>query len=307
VKHFQVDLELKGSYMTPFRADTLFGGICWSIRYAFGENVLTDFLDLYRQSDPPVLLSNGFPAGLLPRPYVPVTWGDTLDGESMLAKTDAAKRASKSRYVTLDGFVSFCSTGIPDIKMVKPELQRVVWRNQTDRLSGTTAERGGLFTETEFYLREEFPGLTMYVWSDEQWVDLLQEALAALGQTGLGKRRSVGRGAFAVVGWRETEPLGATDGANAFITLSDFVPASNDPVEGWWTIEVKLGKLSEEYALQGSPLKRPLLVIGAGSVFRTHQPPKIYYGRMVEGLSPRIPQVLHYGLSFAVPMRLPDR
>ena len=68
---FLAKLRPKAATLTPWQADTIFGHLCWTMRHNAGESELVSFLEHYRQNDPPVLLSNGFPAGLLPRPYLP--------------------------------------------------------------------------------------------------------------------------------------------------------------------------------------------------------------------------------------------
>jgi len=76
MRTFRVRLSLVSSLGTPFQADTLFGHICWAIRYLEGEGALTEFLDAYTDGKTPVILSDGMPAignrFYLPYPRLPV-------------------------------------------------------------------------------------------------------------------------------------------------------------------------------------------------------------------------------------------
>jgi CRISPR-associated protein Csm4 len=119
---------------------------------------------------------------------------------------------------------------------------------------------------------------------------------------GYGKRRAVGYGA---IGAWELEPFngfGSFEGADAFVSLSRFVPAAADPADGMWRTAVKFGKVGGETA---TPFKRPLVTLTAGSWFRTRGAPREWYGRLASGVSTAHPEVVQYGLAFAVPMRVP--
>lgn len=76
---YRVTFRLKSSLGTPLQADTIFGHICWAIRYLEGERALTDFLAAY-ESEPPLLVSDGLPlvgeARYLPMPAWPVSPAD---------------------------------------------------------------------------------------------------------------------------------------------------------------------------------------------------------------------------------------
>jgi CRISPR-associated protein Csm4 len=92
---------------------------------------------------------------------------------------------------------------------------------------------------------------------------------------------------------------------NGFVSLSPFVPAQNDPVDGVYKTIVKYGKLGENYALCGNPFKKPLLLLKADSVFKTPDTPKEYYGGIINGTASAKPEVVQFAYAFAVPMKYP--
>ncbi|MDH7602474.1 MAG: hypothetical protein QHI38_10055 [Armatimonadota bacterium] len=76
MRTFRVRFSLVSSLGTPFLADTLFGHICWAIRYLEGETALTSFLQGYCNGRTPLLVSDGMPVigdhFYVPRPLFPV-------------------------------------------------------------------------------------------------------------------------------------------------------------------------------------------------------------------------------------------
>jgi CRISPR-associated protein Csm4 len=54
-------LKPLSGYATPLRSDTLWGMLCWGIRYLWGESALTQFLDASLTGKPPFVVSSTFP------------------------------------------------------------------------------------------------------------------------------------------------------------------------------------------------------------------------------------------------------
>ncbi len=101
-----------------------------------------------------------------------------------------------------------------------------VQRNQIDRVAGATVE-GLLFFERQVFLREGVAGLWFLVRARD--LSLLQAAFRYLADTGIGGRRTTGKGQFDIeVGEVLTVP-DAGEEANAFVALSRYLP-----VDGEW-------------------------------------------------------------------------
>jgi CRISPR-associated protein Csm4 len=71
MKSYKVTLKLTSPYATDWQADTIWGHLCWALRFTYGESALTDFITKYEKGEPPLLVSNGFPGDFLPRPILP--------------------------------------------------------------------------------------------------------------------------------------------------------------------------------------------------------------------------------------------
>lgn len=301
---YRLRLEPAAPAATPWQADTLWGHLCWALVRRRGEVVLGEFLNAYRRGEPPLVLSDGFPEGWLPRPLLPPPPAPA--GGIAKAAAIAAARHGKAAASSLVPVASFerLRRGEP----VEPELdaasrpaeRRVtVFRNQIDRLTSTAGGGGA-----ELYAVEELHtgAVEVYVRAANGAIDLLRELLAGLAVEGYGKRRVVGYGAIA--DWK-LEPFDGFEPvprANAFVSLSRFVPAADDPVDGMWRTTVKFGKVGGETA---TPFKRPLVALTVGSWFHAPGGVREWYGRLVPDISLAHPWVAQYGLAFALPMRAP--
>jgi CRISPR-associated protein Csm4 len=150
-----------------------------------------------------------------------------------------------------------------------------------------------------------WPDVTIYALADDGFVDEARTLFEHLALEGYGKRRSAGYGAVRSL---EVEEFGGFDppvDATGFVSLSSFVPGPGDPVDGFWQVSVKYGRLGEEYAYGPNPFKRPLLMLAAGSAF-FDSPVRRFYGTLVEGVSPAHPEVVHYGYALPVAAKLPE-
>ena len=291
---YKIKLKIRGGLMTPFHADTLFGHLCWMVAYREGEKGLKTFLEPFQKKEPPFLISDGFPYELLPKP---------LSAEFFVIDPEVKKNLKKIDFVVPGDFQSF-----RDGKECKPDTIQnpyfswLLPHNRIDRLTQATSKEGGVFNLRKTFVSE----INIYLKTvNEQWVQRVIELFDDLSRSGYGKKKSIGSGQFSISEKVEFD-FQQTTNANGFVSLSNFCPAEDDPIEGLYKTFVKYGKLGEEFTFRGNPFKKPLVMIKAGSVFRTSGPPKEYYGRMIqEGIAPAKPEVVQYAYAFAVPIVYP--
>jgi CRISPR-associated protein Csm4 len=297
VKLYRTKFQLRSATISRWQADTLFGHLCWSLVRRKGEPALREFLQLYESRQPPVVLSDGFPADYLPRPKLP---------RIATSKTD-----DRAVWLTLTDFNSVRCGQAPSNPRTPANLadcfsERLQPKNQIDRLTGTTGgEAGQLYELMEIRMRE-----VMVYWKiADGWQRTVEDFLFDLAQTGFGKRKSIGYGQIESGVTLELfdEGFEAVPKANGFVTLSRFVPHEDDPTDGCWETAAKYGKLGEEFATlttPHSPFKKPLIQLVCGSCFRDGQP-REWYGRLIDKIS-TIEAVRHYALAFALPLRWPS-
>jgi len=305
---FQLTLALRSATASAWQADTFFGHLCWALLRREGEKGLHSFLTLYDQGQPPLVLSNGFPGDLLPRLILPPPMPDPAQSKAVrIRQARENKDVAQVGYLSLEEF-----NRVRRGEFVRPKPKagirhRVTMKNQISRLTGTTGGEGQLYPQEESFVLTDDEGqsrVTFYLRVAPKFLDLFQALVEQVAQEGYGKRKTVGYGEIA--DWR-LEPFDSFERvteANGFVSLSNFVPARDDPQEGYWQVLVKYGRLGEELATSPNPFKRPLVMLVAGSCFR-HTLMRPWYGQLVHDISPAHPGVVQYGLAFAVPMRFP--
>lgn len=308
MKWYKASLEMVSWTASAWQADTIFGHLCWGLRYLHGEAKLLSFLEEYRMGSPPLLVSDGFPDDLLPRPLLsPAPLGAGLGLKPQKALFHRIRSLRGIRYVKEEDFTrllngeDIASVLKDDPDYVHKDSRRVTLKNQISRLTGTTGAEGQLFPFEEF----RWSSVAIYLKVKDDYVGTAKSLFEYLAQTGYGKRKSVGYGQIRSFSLTPFEGFPSIPEANGFVSLSSFIPSGKDPRWGNWKCRVKYGKLGEEYALERMAFKRPLVMLEAGSTFYA-SPCREFYGRLVQGISPPNPQVVQYGFALPVPMRLPE-
>jgi len=302
MKTYRVKLTLAGRFITPVQADTLWGHFCWLTKWREDEAALKTFIHAF-EDDPPFILSDGFPGDLLPAPAHLPALALAMGERQQFAER---KKLKNIEWLTPGEFAAV-QQGKP---LTNYDIIRKGFKTSTtlhssiNRYTGTTGDEGSLFEIESTVLEQEHQYVSVYLRIKDDWVSKVTNLLQDLTSMGYGKKRSVGMGVFEV---GEPEIFAKFEnivGANGFMALSNFVPANTDPINGNYRMHVKYGKLGGDYAFGGKPFKRPLMMIKAGSVFKTDDHPHDYYGRMIEGVSTAQKDVVQYGYAFAIPIRL---
>ncbi|MDM7999849.1 MAG: hypothetical protein QUS33_07595 [Dehalococcoidia bacterium] len=309
---FRVIYHLKSAVASAWQSDTIFGHLCWALRYLEGEDALNGLLDAYRNGTPPLIVSDGFPGDLLPNPILPPS--TDVAGKSVneqMRNFEIARESRKAQWLSLDGFNAVIRGEMPIAGRQPTPRTRVTLKNQISRLTGTTGGGGYLFEFEETYWRDgkadlarEIP-VSIYLKVKDGFETRAEQLFGFLAAQGYGKRKSVGYGEIASMEFGEFRGFEPPGNPNGFVTLSHFVPAHGDPHDGYWRVLVKYGKLGEEFAVGNNPFKRPLVMLTPGSVFRCEGSPREYYGRWVKDICAK-PGVGQYAFAFPVPMRLPQ-
>ena len=217
---WRLRLRPLSAWATPWRADSLFGAVCWRWLELFPlsfEQMLGEFSE---GRTPPFVLSDAQPGDLFPLPLhiTPVT----------------PNKPRLPIYISAEAFqdvINGQTNTAPAMKAVLAAATRI--QTAIDREVGAGAE-GQLFeTETQ-YLTKACETLTVYIRS-ERYMGEVTACFKALSRTGFGKKSSTGLGQFEVLsGPEECDWLDGSPSADAWVALSHFVPAPGDPTEGSW-------------------------------------------------------------------------
>jgi CRISPR-associated protein Csm4 len=274
---------------------------------------LATWLLPFLNGEPPFVLSDGFPAGLLPKPLFPRSRRSLSAGidtrELKEKKYDSYKKQEKAPFQTIEEFRSTCaSPEKPPTVAFSPWVTTHTPHATIDRMTMTTGgegSAGNLYETTEKHLPHK--DVDVYLRSLAGQEAMVEKNLEQIGRCGFGKDKSVGLGRFTVKNVEKTTDLREVETVEGFINLSSFVPAANDPKDGYWRLRVKYGRLGEN-AGEGNPFKKPLLQIEPGAVFKNTRPYlKPWYGRMVESLSASFPQAVQNCYTLTCRCRWPEK
>lgn len=306
MNEYRLQIELVGPLLAPtveaaWQADTIFGHVCWALLRHRGDRWLADFLASCRSGAPPLVLSNGFPSGMLPRPL----WTDAPVREqakdAALLAMARAKRQREHGLIPEADFGERCRGGQRGPEFAPSRVVSGIRQHSTVSRGGGVIEEGGLYAQPESWT----PQVTVYARANESGYAALESFAQYLEFEGYGKRRSVGYGAVRRVEIEVFSGFPFIPHANGFVSLSNFIPDRGDPTDGRWRLLVKRGRLGDERSTDENPFKRPLVFLTAGSCFRSG-PPRPWYGSFIQGVAPGRPDVLQYALAYAVPVHVPD-
>lgn len=309
-------LRPRGSWITPWRADTLTGLLASQL---VAERGVDEFRRLLaepwgrEQPDPPFVLSDAMPGELLPKPEcVGFFFSDPKE----------RKKVKRVAWLTRDQFRKVQAGEKPELgENPKPVLNFVRMRNVLDRTTSTTGAAGSaatLYSIPATCLNAGYEYLSLYARVSDEGGELLKGLMQTLSQRGFGADAGVGHGQLDVEAAEELEKtFDAVESPSGWISLSTFQPAANDPVDGYWRSFMKYGRLGPDVPVDGV-FKRPQWMLEPGACFKTGEEPREWYGRLIgtEELLPEnsLKQLAGTGIApvqpafaLAVPARWIDR
>lgn len=293
MRHYRILLKLQSPLGTPLHSGALFGHLCWALREKRGGPSLEDWLAGLRQR--PFLISDGFPAGWLPRPLLEPAKRPQPPAEPERRKQffDQLKKRRKARWMRREDFLrlraALSGTALEDAEAEPGDflIAAQAPHNRIDRRSGHTLEEGGLF-----FLEEQWPPPAGFDWEvyvrTEMQANELRELFEHVGGCGYGRDASWGRGRFSVIGVEAEQQLFAFAG-NRFMTLSHGSLSAN-MLEPRYRVECHLGRLGNFLARSENPFKYPLLLLQPGATFTPADDGP--FGELLEDVHPHPPEGL---------------
>src|SRR5947209_11742672 len=239
MKSYRFKLRPLTPWSTPWQADTIFGSLCWELLRLEGEDSLKRFLRQFEAGEPPFMVSDALPDGWFPRPlFIRLQQLSGLNFKAKMPDWLSEDQFRKS--------ISEPGTLLPQSSLPEPVRSSRELHASIDRLYGSTGGEGNLFEVQQWsFHRESDPAshqLNLYVRTRNS-LGLVTSLIRALANSGFGKKKSIGRGAFEIS--EEAQPcewMDEIEGANGFVSLSHFVPAPGDPTDGAWELLTKYPK-----------------------------------------------------------------
>ena len=293
---FLLRLRPLSPWVTPWHSSSLWGSLCWALADILDPSEFAQWLSAAREGHPHFVVSDAFPAGLLPFPA------------GIRANTTGHKL--KAAWITRETFLSFAQTASaelpPAATSIPPFLTSSTQHAVIGRATNTTDE-GDLFeidVQTFSAGHREPHELDVYMAVEDRAADTLLAAWSLLALRGFGRYRSSGLGAFELVtqlqpqGWLEDR-----SSARGFMALSHFVPAPNDPTDGAWRLAVSYPKFQGD--LVQRYLKGRVVYIAPGALFRSSDEIRPYYGSALAMARPEFPGAIHPAFCLAAPLNAP--
>lgn len=327
MNEYTLNIRLRSSVITPFQSDTLFGHICWAVRYLWGNNSLKSFLDKYNHlndstQDMPLLISNGFPKGYLPKPILSSISQNELerilDAAKLQENSYKIKFIKKFDLVPITLLKSLAKDDLTPVDLFrrmyeefdllqaldKSRIWAAIRHNTVNRIKNKVEE--GLFDQEECFVKPDTDLFTIYIKSISFSKVELETIFGFIGENGYGKDKHTGKGHFIVQDIQEGLDLPEWEKPDAYMTLSSFIPKQNDPTNGYYRFIQKYGKTGELFAkedkFKGNPFKRPMLMFAAGSTFLGKAPS----GIMVNDVHYSNKDIKQYAYAFPMGIRMKE-
>jgi CRISPR-associated protein Csm4 len=306
MKTLHVTLRPLTAFGTPLAGDTLFGHLCWALRWRHGEEALRAALQGYTAGKPFLVASDAFPSGYLPRPTLP----SNADDQPTAIKPEDRKAERRKRWLPLASRHLPLKQWLGVAEEVNPHKAAERTQNTINRLTSTTGR--GQFAPRQVPLREHAPGTTLdiYLVHDPERItpDDLVRLLSDVGDVGYGRDASTGLGKFEVVSVAETKPHPESQ---RFMTLA---PCAPEPTvlraeDCRWLPLTRFGRHGSSAALGvgSGPFKRPILMAATAAVWVTRAPWRMpFFGCGLGGegqpLSGAIAATVHQGYAPVYPL-----
>ncbi|MCX8521412.1 MAG: hypothetical protein ORN28_07735 [Rhodoferax sp.] len=300
------------AFGTPLAGDTLFGQLCWILRYQLGNVRLESLLEGYTTGRPFAVVSDAMPAGHVPLPTLPSSyWREGSQRDLKVLKT--------LRWLPIEAMqqpLPHWQSQARTEAEIASTWDRDQPHNTINRQTGTTGT--GAFAPYTMPQRWYAKGcqLDLYVWHDPARLteQELGEALEYIGQAGFGRDASIGLGKFALDGYTAPVVWPHPECANSYLTLGPCAPQAQGfcPVRSHWQVLTRFGRHGDLAVHGGTPFKRPVLLAKAGSVF---WPDCLKLNLDIAGqglggvdtpVSTVMPETVHQGYAPVIPILRPE-
>jgi len=292
MKLYKITISPTSNFATSLKGDTLFGQMCWAIRYTFGNERLESLLSSYEDS-PFLVVSDGFPNGFLPKPTMP----SHLLGEN----SDEKKTNRKKVWLTLEEiFNGRYDKARTNEEIKNCEKKTSIVKNSLNYLTFHTSDDGTFapyaIQEIALSDRDVYFLINTALFSKDELINTMR----FVSQMGYGKESSTGKGFFEVGDFAE---INIAQTSKSFMTLS---PCSFENIgfkECYYEPFTRFGKHGAGLSNK-NPFKKPLLMANSGAVVMFDETcNKPYIGKAIKGHSAH-KDTVHQGYSIIMPISL---
>ena len=289
MKLYKTTLIPTSNFATKLKGDTLFGQICWAIRFGFGEERLKELISTYDEK-PFLVVSDPFAKGYLPKPTMP----------SIYLNEDATKKKENRKKIWLtlqelqNGKFNKAKTN-EDIN--NTDTNEVIVKNAINYKTFTTTGDGfDPYGEDEFKIA---PKDIYFLLDDNFALEELQSSLELVSQMGYGKDATIGKGRFT---FTDLEEQNISNESKRFMALSPFTPSGMKCENLFYEPFTRFGKTGASRA-NTNAFKKPLLLADSGAVISYETKQNLQYiGSAIKNIS-TYKDIVHQGYSIVLPIK----
>lgn len=305
---YRFTLSTLTAFGTPLAGDTLFGQLCWILRYQLGNDRLKALLAGYTAGRPFAVVSDAFPAGHVPLPALPGSRFLPVDPDNRKAIKARRWLAIGDLQLPVEAWQQNAKSDRELAAKQEAEGQKVKGgsllvsavqpHNTINRMTGTTGT--GMFAPYASPQIWYAPSclLECYVVLDEERLsaDELAAALEAIGLAGYGRDAGSGLGKFEVM--KKAVFSFPQKAGKCFLTLAPCAPQGMGwrADQSYYRTQARFGRHGDVAARGRNPFKRPLLMAGTGAVFTLDEARGLpWAGQGIGGVSFMAPEAVHQG------------
>ncbi len=290
MKLYKTTITPTSNFLTSLKGDTLFGQLCWSIRFIFGRKRLEELLSNYDKS-PFLIVSDGFASGYLPKPKMT----SILLEENTLNKKSNRKKVWLTQKELRSGEYYKARTD-KDINNI--DKKDTIIRNSINYKTATT--EGDKFSpygvnEMSFSKKDIY-----FLLGHDFKLEDLEQCLEFVSKSGYGKDSTIGKGRFE---FTSLEEINNIDISNTYMSLSPFAPHNLQCKEIYYEPFTRFGKSGANRAFK-NPFKKPIIFADCGAVIKFENKIDIkYIGKAVTNISTYYKDTIHQGYSIILPIK----
>jgi len=289
MKLYKTTITPLSTFATSLQGDTVFGQLCWVIRYVFGKDRLEELLSSY-DKEPFMVVSDAFAKGYLPKPHMP--------SHLLNENSDEKKQNRKKIWLKVDELQNGEFQKAKTSKDIDYTIsQEAVIKNSINYKSFHTGDGFDPFSEDEIAISDS----DIYILLDEERFSLkeLNQAFKFLSQWGYGKNTTIGKGRFEFDSFEEFKL--DKNSSTTFMGLSSASLQNLKLKDAFYNPITKFGKHGGELSTK-SAFKKPLLLAKSGFVVVYEEKQELQYiGQTIKGHSNHS-ETVHQGYSIVVPI-----
>lgn len=294
MKLYKITIKPTSTFATKLKGDTLFGQLCWAIKYSFGEPKLTELLKSYR-SKPFLIVSDAFLSAYLPKPKMPSRY---------LAEDETEKKQNRKKvWLKLDDLLNAKYYNAKTDKELKNKYNKKIdIHNSINYKTFHTSEGFDPYgIEVENLLKQD-----IYFLLDEEQLSLndFKKAFSLFCELGYGKKATIGKGRFEYDD-NGFENITVNNHAKAYMGLSPFTPNDLDCKNIYYDPFTRFGKFGGDRVYK-NPFKKPILLADTATVIEFENPQEYQYiGRAITDITDvtEYKDTVHQGYSIVLPLK----